>query len=90
MINFREYVHLAQPFINEEEAIWERILYLQNVLDNTHDYIGVPDRKSVMRELRDLMRLYTNKLNETGYTAVEIAYMLCLPESSVRKYISMI
>lgn len=32
----------------------------------------------------------TKKLYEAGYTAVEIADMLCQPESSVRKWISMI
>lgn len=57
-----EYVNMAPirfKFKTFDVNIWERIVYIQHVLDNSSRYLGAPSRKDLLIELKGLLKQYS-------------------------------
>lgn len=64
MIDFLNYAPPKSRFVQKEDAIWERIKYLKSVLDTPGIYRDVPNRNDILRELRDMLQLYTDYIGK--------------------------
>lgn len=53
-----ELTPLSFKFITNEDYLFERILYIRDVLANPDRYTGAPDKNALNIELYDLFRKY--------------------------------
>lgn len=57
---------LCFKYTSYEDTIFDRIVYLHNVIENRNRYKNVPDESELRRELIELVKLYIELISEKG------------------------